>query len=129
MQFGTKTQRLSHGRQLKIYLPKSAEKLEFTPAAQPLKKILYWNHGAGTARGKVSGTGTDRSWYLDQVTYNDQGTYVQSDYWNKEISSLKVSVTSCGILRFTLPPTLGCRPASMDRTPTSTSESIHPSIL
>uniref|UniRef100_A0A8C7RPY7 Uncharacterized protein n=2 Tax=Oncorhynchus mykiss TaxID=8022 RepID=A0A8C7RPY7_ONCMY len=86
--------RLSHGHQLKIYLPKSAEKLEFTPAAEPLKTYLYWDRGSRATRGKVSGTGTDRSWYLDKVTYKDQGTYVQRDYWNKEISSLKVAVTT-----------------------------------
>nr|XP_029543135.1 uncharacterized protein LOC115145768 isoform X1 [Oncorhynchus nerka] len=86
--------RLSHGHQLKIYLPKSAEKLEFIPAAEPLKTYLYWGRGSRATRGKVSGTGTDRSWYLDKVTYKDQGTYVQRDYWNKEISSLKVAVTT-----------------------------------
>ncbi|XP_010862763.2 uncharacterized protein LOC105006102 isoform X2 [Esox lucius] len=87
-------ERLSHGRQLKIYLPKSSWKLEFKPAEEPTKTFLYWNQGALTTRGRVSGTGTDRRWYLDKVTYEDQGTYVQRDHWNKELSSLKVAVTT-----------------------------------
>ncbi|XP_041714545.2 uncharacterized protein LOC121547363 isoform X1 [Coregonus clupeaformis] len=87
-------ERLSHGRQLKIYLPKSSSKLEFTPAAEPMKTYLYWDRGARTTKGRVSGTGTDRRWYLDKVTYEDQGTYVQTDHWNKEISSLKVAVNT-----------------------------------
>jgi len=33
-----------------------------------------------------------------QVTYEDQGTYVQRDYWNKEISIVKVAVT-CELAR------------------------------
>lgn len=90
-------------------------------------------------KGRVSGTGSDRRWYIDkvtkvicykskcsenvikwwikavevlgkssvsgesvallwsvcfcQVTYEDQGTYTQRDYWNKEISTVKVAVT------------------------------------
>ncbi|KAJ0051092.1 hypothetical protein NL108_012298, partial [Boleophthalmus pectinirostris] len=43
-------------------------------------------------RGHVSGSGNDRRWYLEQVTFDDEGTYVQKDYWGKEISSLKVAV-------------------------------------
>lgn len=38
-------ERLAHGRQLKIFLPKSAEKLEFTPADDPSKTFLYWEKG------------------------------------------------------------------------------------
>ncbi|KAL0984108.1 hypothetical protein UPYG_G00137190 [Umbra pygmaea] len=87
-------ERLSHGRQLKIYLPKSSSKLEFTPSAEPSKSYVYWDHDARITRGRVSGTGSDRRWYLDKVTYEDQGTYVQTDHWNKEISSLKVAVTT-----------------------------------
>ncbi|KAJ7987773.1 hypothetical protein DPEC_G00329980 [Dallia pectoralis] len=85
-------ERLSHGRQLKIYLPKSSSKLEFRPAEEPSKTFLYWDQGAQATRGRVSGAGSERRWYLDKVTYEDQGTYVQRDHWNKEISSLKVAV-------------------------------------
>ncbi|XP_060909037.1 wu:fc21g02 [Labrus mixtus] len=85
---------LIHGRQLKIYLPKSVDKLEFTPADEPSKTFLYWERGhTRVSRGRVSGTGTDRRWYLEKVTYEDQGTYTQRDYWNKEISTVKVAVT------------------------------------
>lgn len=38
-------ERLAHGRQLKIFLPKSVEKLEFTPADDPGKTFLYWEKG------------------------------------------------------------------------------------
>ncbi|XP_054460359.1 uncharacterized protein wu:fc21g02 [Anoplopoma fimbria] len=87
-------ERLTHGRQLKIYLPKSAEKLEFIPAADHRKTFSYWEKGHHRiTKGRVSGTGSDRRWYIDKVTYEDQGTYVQRDYWNKEISSVKVAVT------------------------------------
>ncbi|XP_029910025.1 protein cappuccino [Myripristis murdjan] len=87
-------ERLAHGRQLKIYLPKSAEKLEFTPADEPGQTFLYWENGRHRMnKGRVSGTGNDRRWYIDKVTYEDQGTYTQRDYWNKEISTVKVAVT------------------------------------
>lgn len=88
-------ERLSHGRQLKIYLPKSVEKLEFSPAASPGQSFLYWSGGSGRmAKGRVTGTASDRRWYLDSVTFEDEGTYTQKDYWNKEISVLKVAVTT-----------------------------------
>lgn len=88
-------ERLAHGRQLKIYLPKSAEKLEFTPSEEPSKTFLFWEKGrVRMSKGRVSGTGSDRRWYIDKVTYEDQGTYIQRDYWNKEISSVKVAVTT-----------------------------------
>uniref|UniRef100_A0A8C3G8U2 Uncharacterized protein n=1 Tax=Cyclopterus lumpus TaxID=8103 RepID=A0A8C3G8U2_CYCLU len=87
-------ERLSHGRQLKIYLPKSAQKLEFTPADDPSKTFMYWeNSRIRMSKGRVSGTGSDRRWYIDKVTYEDQGTYTQKDYWNKEISAVRVAVT------------------------------------
>ncbi|KAM6941644.1 uncharacterized protein PEZ65_003650 [Lycodopsis pacificus] len=87
-------ERLAHGRQLKIHLPKSADRLEFTPADYPAKTFTYWEKGhIRMIKGRVSGTGTDRRWYIDKVTYEDQGTYTQKDYWNKEISSVKVAVT------------------------------------
>ena len=90
-------ERLSHGRQLKIYLPKSVDKLEFTPASEPGKTFEYWTTRSMSRhlhKGYVSGTGSDRRWYLDKVTFDDEGTYTQKDYWNKEISTLKVAVTS-----------------------------------
>ncbi|XP_062334408.1 wu:fc21g02 isoform X1 [Osmerus eperlanus] len=90
-------ERLSHGRQLKIYLPKSVDKLEFTPANEPGKTFEYWNSRSMSRllqKGYVSGTGSDRRWYLNQVTFDDEGTYTQKDFWNKEISTLKVAVTT-----------------------------------
>ncbi|KAI9514165.1 hypothetical protein NQZ68_035629 [Dissostichus eleginoides] len=87
-------ERLAHGRQLKIYLPKSAEKLEFISAEDPRKIFMYWEHSRlRTNKGRVSGTGSDRRWYIDKVTYEDEGTYIQRDFWNKEITSVKVAVT------------------------------------
>ncbi|XP_056227508.1 uncharacterized protein wu:fc21g02 [Seriola aureovittata] len=87
-------ERLAHGRQLKIYLSKNAEKLEFTPADSPRQTFLYWEKvKISTTKGWVSGTGSDRRWLIDKVTYEDQGTYVQRDFWNKEISAFKVAVT------------------------------------
>lgn len=38
-------ERLAHGRQLKIYLSKSADKLEFTPADDPGRVSVYWEKG------------------------------------------------------------------------------------
>ncbi|XP_056265478.1 uncharacterized protein wu:fc21g02 isoform X2 [Pseudoliparis swirei] len=88
-------ERLSHGRQLKIFLAKSAEKLEFTPADDPSKTYLYWEKSrTRLIKGRVSGSGSDRRWYIDKVTYEDQGTYTQKGYWNKEISAVKVAVTT-----------------------------------
>ncbi|XP_068448076.1 wu:fc21g02 [Clinocottus analis] len=87
-------ERLEHGRQLKIYLPKSAEKLEFIPANDPGNTFIYWvKSKISTTKGRVSGTGSDRRWYIDKVTFEDQGTYTQKDFWNKELSAVKVAVT------------------------------------
>ncbi|XP_027139514.1 uncharacterized protein wu:fc21g02 isoform X2 [Larimichthys crocea] len=87
-------ERLDHGRQLKIYLPKSAEMLEFTPADRPGETYLYWEKSRHRLiKGRVSGTGSDRRWYIDSVTYQDEGTYTQKDYWKKEISTVRVAVT------------------------------------
>ncbi|XP_063739929.1 wu:fc21g02 isoform X2 [Eleginops maclovinus] len=86
-------ERLDHGRQLKIYLPKSAEKLEFVSSEVPRRNFVYWDHNRiRTSKGRVSGTGSDRRWYIDKVTYEDEGTYIQRDFWDKEISSVKVAV-------------------------------------
>ncbi|AWP06368.1 Hypothetical protein SMAX5B_004946 [Scophthalmus maximus] len=86
-------ERLNHGRQLKIFLSKNCEKLEFIPADDPTRTLLYWENGrTRMSKGRVSGTGSDRRWYLDKVTYEDQGTYIQRDYWKKEISTFKVAV-------------------------------------
>lgn len=38
-------ERLVHGRQLRIFLPKGSQKLEFTPADDPSKTFLYWENG------------------------------------------------------------------------------------
>ncbi|XP_056136561.1 uncharacterized protein wu:fc21g02 [Lampris incognitus] len=87
-------ERLSHGRQLKIYLPKSAETLEFTPANDPAHTHLYWEKRTHrVTRGRVSGTGNDRRWSIDKVTIGDEGTYTQRDLWKNEISTVKVVVT------------------------------------
>ncbi|XP_071361557.1 uncharacterized protein [Trachinotus anak] len=87
-------ERLAHGRQLKIFLSKSALKLEFIPADDPSKTFMYWEKGRiRLTKGRVSGTGSDQRWYIDKVTYGDQGTYIQRDFWNKEISTFKVAVT------------------------------------
>ncbi|XP_062244048.1 wu:fc21g02 [Platichthys flesus] len=89
------SERLGHGRQLKIYLSKSCEKLEFTPADGLSRTQIYWEKGRTRPdKGRVSGTGTDRRWYLDKVTFEDQGTYVQTDFWHNELSSFKVAVTT-----------------------------------
>lgn len=85
-------ERLAFGRQLKIFLPKNADKLEFTPADGSSVPTVYWERGRLRSKGRVSGTGSDRRWYIDKVTYEDQGTYTQIDYWNKEISTVKVAV-------------------------------------
>lgn len=65
-------ERLAHGRQLKIYLPKSAHKLEFTPANNPSGTRVYWEEKKFVSdkmkKGRVSGTGSDRRWYIDKVT-------------------------------------------------------------
>uniref|UniRef100_A0A3Q1ESL5 Formin-A-like n=2 Tax=Acanthochromis polyacanthus TaxID=80966 RepID=A0A3Q1ESL5_9TELE len=86
-------ERLAHGRQLKIYLPKNVEKLVFTPADEPGRTTVYWDRGRVRTKGQVSGSGNDRRWYIDKVTYEDQGTYSRRDFWDKEISTVKVAVT------------------------------------
>lgn len=86
-------ERLIHGRQLKIYLPKSTEKLVFSPMEQPGTVMVYWQKNRHTSsKGSISGSGNDRRWTLDKVTYADQGTYSQMNFWDKEISSIKVAV-------------------------------------
>ncbi|KAM7393487.1 hypothetical protein PAMP_020353 [Pampus punctatissimus] len=86
-------ERLFCGRQLKIYLSKNVERLEFTPADNPIRTTIYWEKNSfRTFKGRVSGTGSDRRWYIDKVTYDDQGTYTQKDFWNKELSTVKVAV-------------------------------------
>ncbi|KAJ8000914.1 hypothetical protein DPEC_G00185330 [Dallia pectoralis] len=87
---------LSHGGQLKIDLPTTAESLEFIPADEPLRRNVFWERGALSDRiskGMVSGKGTDKRWFLDAVTFENQGNYVLKNLWKKEISSLKLSVT------------------------------------
>ncbi|XP_055366201.1 uncharacterized protein LOC114851723 isoform X2 [Betta splendens] len=87
-------ERLAHGRQLRIFLPKGSEKLEFTPADEPRNIFQYWERGRiGTRKGRVSGSGNDRRWYIDQVTYEDQGTYILRDFFNKDISTVRVAIT------------------------------------
>lgn len=88
-------ERLNHGRQLKIFLPKNSDRLEFSPADQPDRNLVYWERGRTkyNSRGRVLGTGNDRRWILDTVTYEDQGTYVQTDYWGKEVSTVRVAIT------------------------------------
>lgn len=89
-------ERLQHGRQLKIYLPKSTGSLEFIPADDPRQTLVYWDkHKFGRPmRGTVSGSGNDRRWYIERVTFDDQGTYTQKDFWGKEMSTLLVAVSS-----------------------------------
>lgn len=57
-------ERLAHGRQLKIFLSKSAEKLEFTPSDNPSNTFLYWEKGTFRSEtlwdSKNSGCGQDR---------------------------------------------------------------------
>ncbi|XP_029364211.1 uncharacterized protein LOC115047428 [Echeneis naucrates] len=87
-------ERLAHGRQLKIYLSKNAETLEFTPADDHSQTFTYWKKGQfRTRKGRVSGSGSDQRWYIDKVTYEDEGTYIQRDFWKKDISNIKVGVT------------------------------------
>ncbi|XP_067354949.1 wu:fc21g02 isoform X2 [Channa argus] len=87
-------ERFAHGRQLRIFLPKGVEKLEFTPVDDPNKTFMCWERGrVRMNKGRVSGTGSDRRWYIDKVTYDDEGTYVQRDFWNKELSIIRVAVT------------------------------------
>ncbi|XP_059903996.1 wu:fc21g02 [Gadus macrocephalus] len=87
-------ERLAHGRQLKIFLPKTSERLEFIPAGQSVASDVYWEKGQHRPkRGSVFTTGSDRRWTLDKVTYADEGTYIQKDFWQKEVSSVKVAVT------------------------------------
>ncbi|KAJ3614661.1 hypothetical protein NHX12_018232 [Muraenolepis orangiensis] len=71
-------ERLDHGRLLKIYLPKSTEKLEFMPVDRPGDTMLYWENN-GHRSVVLCSTGEEQT----------QGTYIQKDYWNKEISSVK----------------------------------------
>ncbi|XP_041840222.1 cleavage and polyadenylation specificity factor subunit 6 [Melanotaenia boesemani] len=87
-------ERLTHGSQLKIYLSVSAEKMEFISADNPTSTFVLWEKfRQRVSRGRVSGTGSDRRFYIDKVTYEDRGTYIQKNFWNKEISSVNVEVT------------------------------------
>uniref|UniRef100_A0A8C6TP87 Immunoglobulin V-set domain-containing protein n=1 Tax=Neogobius melanostomus TaxID=47308 RepID=A0A8C6TP87_9GOBI len=90
-------ERLQHGQKLKIDLPKSTEKLEFIPADDPRQTLVYWDKyksSSHTLKGSMSGSGSDLRWYIQQVTYDDQGTYTQKDHWGKEMSTLKVAVST-----------------------------------
>lgn len=78
-------ERLAHGRQLKIFLSKTAEKLEFTPADDPSKTLLYWEKGRGRSETIMdtprSGCGHDghggKLWVVSSVVVAD---VTQSDY-------------------------------------------------
>ncbi|KAM9314355.1 uncharacterized protein KZ484_024129 isoform 2-T3 [Pholidichthys leucotaenia] len=84
---------VEHGTQLKIFMSKDVDKLEFVPADDPKKLKLYYDKSSHrTNKGKVSGSSQDRRWYLDEVTYEDEGTYIKKNYWNHEISVVKVAV-------------------------------------
>ncbi|XP_028999238.1 uncharacterized protein LOC114851743 isoform X2 [Betta splendens] len=92
--YGVSDQRLAHGRQLRIFLPKGSEKLEFTPADEPRKMVRYWEKGRiGMRKGRLSASGNDWHWYIDQVTYEDQGTYILRNFFNKNISTVRVAIT------------------------------------
>ncbi|XP_034044165.1 uncharacterized protein wu:fc21g02 [Thalassophryne amazonica] len=95
--------RLTHGSRLKIFLGDNARKLEFTPVDDPSKVFLYWDSRFRAYRGRVvdvsRGSGVSRlrenlRWYLDEVTYDDEGVYTERDFWDKAISVVKVDVTA-----------------------------------
>ncbi|KAM9770067.1 uncharacterized protein ACNS7B_007562 [Menidia menidia] len=88
------SERLTHGGQLRIYLPMSTEKLEFTPADGHRQAVLYWEKtGRRLHKGKVTGSASDRRWYIEAVTYEDEGTYIQKDFWGREVSTVRVAVS------------------------------------
>ncbi|XP_008316026.1 uncharacterized protein LOC103384322 [Cynoglossus semilaevis] len=87
-------ERLAHGRMLKIYLSKNCHSLVFEPAHDVGARNVYWVKGRTTStKGHVSGTGSERRWYLDKVTYEDEGSYIQADLWDNLISTVRVVVT------------------------------------
>lgn len=94
-------ERVVHGRQLKIYLPKNADQLDFKQSSSPADTVVLWHKGRLRSRtdvvrqfcyswylisfffsmvvihlslshsahiGRVTGSGSDRRWYLDKVT-------------------------------------------------------------
>ncbi|XP_061580412.1 wu:fc21g02 [Cololabis saira] len=88
------SERLAHGRQLKITLHENTEKMEFISVHNPTSRVTYWERykHSRPLKGRVSGTGSSRRWYIDKVTFDDEGTYVLKDTWNRDISTVKVAV-------------------------------------
>lgn len=93
----TTRERLSHGRRLSIKLSKETERLEFLPEDGSSMETI-WRRGQHASKGRVTGGSSsssfDQRWELQKVVFEDKGTYILRDYWNKETKSILLEVTS-----------------------------------
>lgn len=48
----------------------------------------------GRVTGGSSSSSFDQRWELQKVVFEDKGTYVLKDFWNKETKSILLDVTS-----------------------------------
>ncbi|XP_075904924.1 uncharacterized protein LOC142903261 [Nelusetta ayraudi] len=88
-------ERVVHGRQLKIYLPKNADQLDFSQDSSFANPVALWHKGRLSANiGRVAGSGNDRRWYLEKVIYANEGRYVLKDWRGTELSMIDVSVVA-----------------------------------
>lgn len=94
----TTRERLAHGRRLSIKLSKDTDRLEFVPEdGAPMETI--WRRGQlqpskGWMTGGISSSSFDQRWELQKVVFEDKGTYVLKDFWNKETKSILLDVTT-----------------------------------
>ncbi|KAL2097348.1 hypothetical protein ACEWY4_006555 [Coilia grayii] len=94
----TTRERLAHGRRLTIKIPKEAERLEFKSQDSSALETI-WSRGSSPRKGRLTGSSitsstSDQRWELQTVVFDDEGTYILRDYWNKEIKSILLAVTA-----------------------------------
>ncbi|XP_036430240.1 uncharacterized protein LOC118810525 [Colossoma macropomum] len=82
---------LQYGDTLSIKLPVEAETLTFTSKSQ---NGIIWPSSAWHNRGTVKGLDDKRSFIINTVNFDDQGTYIQRNHWNARTYATEVKVLS-----------------------------------
>ncbi|XP_017565615.1 uncharacterized protein LOC108434763 [Pygocentrus nattereri] len=82
---------LQFGDTLSIKLPVEAETLTFTSKSQ---NDTIWPSSTRPNRGNVSGLDDKRSFIINTVNFDDQGTYIQRNHWNARTYATEVKVLS-----------------------------------
>ncbi|KAL7889666.1 hypothetical protein AOLI_G00019240 [Acnodon oligacanthus] len=82
---------LQFGDTLSIKLPVEAETLTFTSKSQ---NDIIWPRTTRSNRGNVKGLDDERSFIINTVNFDDQGTYIQRNHWNTRTYATEVKVLS-----------------------------------